>query len=868
MAKTKIRQKKNPDISFPNQTIKPIEIVKEMRESFIDYSMSVIAARALPDVRDGLKPVHRRIIYSMNEEGFTPDKGYRKSAACVAPVMGNYHPHGDSSIYDALVRLAQDFTQRHTLVDGHGNFGSIHIHAAAASRYTEARMSRLAAELVRDIDKETVDFDRNYDETRWEPSVLPSHFPNLLVNGSQGIAVGMATNIPPHNLGEVINAVICVIRDPEATLADLMEHIKGPDFPTGGVVVGYSGIRAAYATGRGNIKLRAKTEIATDERGNTEIIVHDIPYQQVTKQLLTDIDNKLKDKSVEGISSFRDETDMDGFRLVFELRRDANPQVVLNQLFAHTPLQITFGVILLALVNRGRQPKILTLREILDEYIAHQLEVIVRRTTYDLRKAKERAHILEGLRIAVDNIDEVIRIIRTSYNDAKERLMERFGLSEAQTDAILALQLRRLQGLEREKIEAEYREILQKIEYFNSVLASEELQKDILIEELTEIKNKYADERRTEMQIVEDEIDIEDLIPEEECVFTLTREGYIKRMSADTYKVQGRGGKGIMGMTTRHEDYVDMLCTASTHDLLLFFTNRGRVYREKGYKIPSGARTFKGVNIVNIIQAESGEKVTAMLHFRDLTADDKYLFMATRKGTVKRLRVSELKNIRNIGIRALNLDEGDELFSVSATDGNDNILLATKFGQAICFNEQDVRIMGRSAVGVRGIRLFGDDECVGAGVLRESAKVLTVTENGYGKRTDAEEYLRNDEAQHRGGKGRRNGTVNEKTGFIADIKIVDGDEDILLITDGGTIIRMSADTINNLGRTAQGVRLMRVPDGVKVKGVALTASGGADDDDSSDSSAEPSGAVEVELEGASESAEESEPSAEPPEVPQ
>ncbi|MDR0818110.1 MAG: DNA gyrase subunit A [Oscillospiraceae bacterium] len=824
MAKQRPSKLKNPDVSFPEQIIKPVDLEKEMRKSYIAYAMSVIVGRALPDVRDGLKPVHRRILYTMYEDGLTSDKTFRKSATTVGDVLGRYHPHGDTSVYDAMVRLAQDFSLRYPLIEGHGNFGSLDSHRAAAYRYTEARLARLSNEMVREIDKETVDFILNFDDSRQEPHVLPSRFPNLLVNGSSGIAVGMATNIPPHNLSEVIDAVICVMRDPEATLEDLMEHIKGPDFPTGGVIVGRSGIRSAYTTGRGLLKLRSKTEIIEGENGKMEIDISDIPYQVIKPNLLKEIDEKIKDKTIDGATGWRDETDRDGFRIVVELRRDANPQVALNQLFANTQMQVTFGVTLLALVNRAAQPKILTLREILDEYITFQLEVIVRRTVYDLRKARERAHILEGLRIAVDNIDEVIRIIRSSYSDAKEKLMERFGLSDVQTQAILELQLRRLQGLEREKVEQEYRQLMEKIEYYQTVLASEEKQKEILIEELTEIKTKFGDERRTDIQIVEDELDVEDLIEEEDCVFTLTRAGYIKRVTADTYRAQNRGGKGIMAMTTRDEDYVETVFTASTHDYLLFFTNFGRVFRKKGYQIPEAGRTAKGSNIVNIIQSEPDEKVTAMLHFREISDDEMYLFMVTRNGTVKRLKVTELKNIRNVGIRALSLDEGDELIGVLETDGNCNILIATKFGMAICFNEKDVRAMGRTAVGVMGIRLAKGDICVGAAKLREGGSVLTVTENGYGKRTEASEYIRGDgEPQRRGGKGLRNGRLNDKTGSVADVKVVDGDEDILLITDEGTIIRMASSDISLQGRATQGVRLMRVPEGVRVISVARTA---------------------------------------------
>ncbi|MDR3148552.1 MAG: DNA gyrase subunit A [Oscillospiraceae bacterium] len=830
MAKTKPAKNKNPDISFADQVIKPVELEREMRKSYIDYAMSVIVGRALPDVRDGLKPVHRRILYTMVEDGLTSDKTFRKSVTTVGAVLGRYHPHGDTSVYDALVRLAQRFTLRYPLVEGHGNFGSIHEHRAAAYRYTEARLARLSNEMVRDIDKDTVDWTPNFDESLKEPSVLPARFPNLLVNGSSGIAVGMATNIPPHNLREVIGATICVIRDPEATLADLMEHIKGPDFPTGGVIVGYSGIRAAYATGRGLIKLRARTEIEVDENGRTEIIVTDIPYQQITRTLIQEIDEKIKDKSIEGISAHRDETDRDGFRLVFELQRGANAQVTLNQLFANTSLQVSFGITQLALVNRGRQPKILTLREMLDEYITHQLEIIVRRTEYDLRKARDRAHILEGLRIAVDNIDEVIQIIRSAYDDASEKLMQRFGLSEAQVKAILELQLRRLQGLERDKIEDEYRILLEKISYFIEVLGSETMRRDILVEELTEIADKFGDDRRTDIEIVDDEIDIEDLIAEEECVFTLTKAGYIKRLSADTYKSQKRGGKGITAMATREEDYVETLITASTHDFLLFFTSFGRVFCKKGYKIPEASRTAKGSNIVNILRLEGEEKVTALLNFREKTEDEKYIFFITRNGTVKRVRAQEFRNIRESGLRAITLEDGDDLINVIETDGSDNILLATRSGMAICFSETDVRPTGRTSIGVRGINLTGDDKVVAAAKLSEDGTVLTVSERGYGKRTPGGDYIRGSgEPQRRGGKGLRNGTLTEKTGAIADVRVVSNDDDLLLITDAGVIIRMAIADVSVHGRTAQGTRLMRVPDGARVISTAVTSAGEEDE---------------------------------------
>ncbi|MDR0935932.1 MAG: DNA gyrase subunit A [Oscillospiraceae bacterium] len=834
----------NPeDIAFPQQHVVDRDLVREMQDSYLAYSMSVIVARALPDVRDGLKPVHRRILYTMYEAGLTNDKQFKKSATTVGDVLGSYHPHGDSSVYDALVRLAQDFSLRYQLVQGHGNFGSVDGYPAAHYRYTEARLAKISDEMLRDLEKETVDYDPNFDESKLEPKVLPARFPNLLVNGTSGIAVGMATNMPAHNLGEVIDACCLVIRDSEATLDDIMEYIKGPDFPTGGVIVGRSGIRAAYATGRGKFILRGKCEIEEDDSGRSEIHITEIPYQVNRKTLIETIIQKAKEKAIEGVAGWRDETGRDGMRMVVEVAKGASAQVVLNQLYHTTQLQTGFSVINLALTNRGRQPKVFTLRELLDEYIAHQIEVIVRRTQYDLKKARERAHILEGLRIAVDNIDEVIKIIRSAYSDARERLMERFGLSEVQAQAILELQLRRLQGLEREKIEDEYNALLTKIEFFITLLADEQLQKDTLRDELQEIKRKFADARRTEIQLVEDEIDIEDLIEEEDCVFTLTHAGYIKRLPADTYRRQHRGGKGINAMSTREEDYVDTVFTASTHDYILFFTNKGKVYRKKGYQIPEASRTSKGGNVINLIATEAGEKVTAMLHFREMDSADKTLFMATKFGTVKRLRVAELKNLRNNGIRALGLDEGDELIAVLETDGSDSILLATRNGQAICIDENDVRTMGRTAVGVRGIRLRGDDLCVGALKLGgEGDAVLTVTENGFGRRTLQEEYLRSgDDVQNRGGVGRRNGTLNDKTGLIASVLLVNENEDLLIITDDGTIIRTAATSVNVIGRTGQGVRLMRVPDGVKVVGVATV-----DSTDSSEQIADSSEQPEVE----------------------
>jgi len=831
---------KNPDITFPNQKIEVVGLEREMQRSYIDYAMSVIVGRALPDVRDGLKPVHRRILYTMYEDGLTSDKPFRKSATTVGAVLGSYHPHGDSSVYDALVRMAQNFSLRYPLVDGHGNFGSIDGHPAAAYRYTEARMSKLANEMLRDIEKDTIDFIPNFDERKKEPVVLPSRFPNLLVNGSNGIAVGMATNIPPHNLKEVIDAVICVIRNPEADLNDLMEHIKGPDFPTRGIVMGRAGLRAAYATGKGQIKVRARAEIEEFGQGRTRIIVTEIPYQVNKSRLIEAIADQVKEKRIEGISALRDESDRDGMRIVIELKRDANPQVVLNRLYATTQMQVTFAIVLLALVNNQTQPKILSLREIIDEYVAFQREVITRRTRYDLRKAEERLHLLEGLRIAVDNIDEVIRIIRSSYDDARERLMERFGLSEVQAQAILDMQLKRLQGLERDKIEAEYQELLKKVEYYKELLSNPKMLDDVLISELEEIRDRYGDERRTEIAVIEDEIDVEDLIAEEECVYTLTNAGYIKRVPANTYRAQRRGGRGISAQSLREEDFVQTVFTASTHDYILFFTNFGKVYRQKGYMIPEAGRTAKGTNIVNLLPIEQGERVSAMLHLREFT-EDRYLIMVTRNGTVKRMEFSELRNIRNVGIRALNLDEGDELISVHETSGEDNIIIVTRNGMAICFRETDVRPMGRNAAGVRGIKLREGDFCVAAEIAGEGKELLSVTENGYGKRTPIEEYLRGSEdenapktPQNRGGIGLKNYNITEKTGPVAAAKVVDENDDILLIADDGTIIRMAASDISVYGRATQGVVLMRLSEGAKVISLARVDKEEAEDSQDTD----------------------------------
>ena len=793
------------EIRFPDQIIKTAPLVKEMEDSYIEYAMSVIVGRALPDVRDGLKPVHRRILYAMYEDGLTSDKPFKKSATCVGDVLGRYHPHGDQSVYDALVRLGQDFSMRYVLVDGHGNFGSIDGDPPAAYRYTEARMSKLSNEMLRDIEKETVDWDPNFDESRKEPRVLPSRFPNLLVNGSSGIAVGMATNIPPHNLTEVINAVICVLDNENATLDDLMEHIKGPDFPTKGMIMGRSGIRAAYATGKGHIRVRARTEFEEFGKDRTRIIVTEIPYQVNKRMLIKNMADQVEDKRLEGISDIRDESDRNGMRVVIELKRDANPQVVLNRLIAQTQLQVTFAINMLALVHDQKQPKILTLREILDEYIAFQEQIITRRTIYDRRKAQERAHLLEGLLIAQDNIDEVIRIIRTSYDNAKERLMTRFGLDDVQAQAILDMRLKALQGLDREKLEAEYKELEERIAYYDKLLSDEGMLRQVLKDELTEIRDKYGDERKTEIAFVEDDLDIEDLIEEEQCVFTLTQAGYIKRTPVSEYAAQSKGGQGRKGITTREEDCVADVFTASTHDYLFFFTDTGKVYRKKGYQIPESGKTAKGTNIVNILQVEQGEKVQTMIHTRELDNPNLFLVMVTRNGTVKRLPVTALKNIRNSGIRALRLEEGDQLISVRETDGTKKILIATHDGMAVCFDENDVRPMGRDAVGVRGIRLREGDYVVSAARATAGRTVLTITEKGYGKRTPVEDYR----ITNRGGIGIKNYAVTEKTGKIVGIKVVTGEEDLLLVTQAGILIRTHVDAIREAGRATQGVIVMR-----------------------------------------------------------
>ncbi|MEQ2618827.1 DNA gyrase subunit A [Intestinimonas aquisgranensis] len=809
------------EIRYPDQIIVSSPLVPEMEKSYIEYAMSVIVGRALPDVRDGLKPVHRRILYAMYEDNLTHDKPFKKSATCVGDVLGRYHPHGDQSVYDALVRLAQDFSMRYMLVEGHGNFGSVDGDPPAAYRYTEARLSKISEEMLRDIEKDTVDWDPNFDESRKEPRVLPSRFPNLLVNGSAGIAVGMATNIPPHNLREVIDATICVLDDPNATLADLMEHVKGPDFPTKGIIMGRSGIRAAYATGRGRIMVRARTEFEEFGKDRIRIIVTEIPYQVNKRMLIKNMADQVEDKRLEGISDIRDETDRNGMRIVIELKKDANPQVVLNRLFAQTQLQTTFAINMLALVNNQSQPKILSLRHILDEYIAFQEEIIIRRTKYDLKKAQERAHLLEGLLIAQDNIDEVIKIIRESYDDAKERLCARFSLDDVQAQAILDMRLKALQGLDREKLENEYKELEERIAYFQKLLSDEAMLRGVLKDELIAIRDKYGDDRKTEIQDVEDELDIEDLIEEEACVFTLTAGGYIKRTPVSTYRTQRRGGKGITAMATKEEDYVDTVFTASTHDFILFFTNKGRVHRKKGYQIPEAGRTAKGTNLVNVLPIESDEKVTAMIHLREFP-EDRYLAMVTRNGTVKRIQLSSIHTARKAGIRCITLDEGDELICVRETDGDQAILIVTHDGMAICFKETDVRCMGRDAAGVRGINLREGDYVVGAARAKRDHQVLMITENGYGKRTDMDEYIRADGPQKRGGYGLKGYNVTVKTGPVVGVKVVSDADDVLVINDAGVIIRMAVSGISTYGRTAQGVKIMNLEEGVKVISFART----------------------------------------------
>ena len=814
------RSYKPEDIAFPNQVITQSNLVDEMEKSYIEYAMSVIVGRALPDVRDGLKPVHRRILYTMFESGLTSDKPFKKSATCVGDVLGKYHPHGDASVYDAMVRLAQDFSMRYMLVDGHGNFGSVDGDPPAAYRYTEARLSKLSNEMLRDIEKDTVNWDPNFDETRKEPRVLPSRFPNLLVNGSSGIAVGMATNIPPHNLTEVIDACVCVLDDPECTLADLMEHITGPDFPTGGIIMGRSGIRAAYATGRGKVVVRAKTEFEEFGKDRQRIIVTELPYQVNKRQLIKTIAEQVKDKRLDGISDLRDETDRNGMRIVIELKKDANGQVVLNNLFKQTALQSNFSIIMLALVDDQKQPKILSLRQILDEYLAHQMNVLTRRTEFDLRKAQERAHLLEGLLIAQDNIDEVIRIIRTSYDNAKQRLMERFSLDDVQAQAICDMRLIALQGLNREKLEAEYKELEQRIAYYQELLADPVKMQGVLRTELLEIRDKFGDKRKTDIQEIEDEIDIEDLIEEEVCAFTLSNQGYIKRMPVDTYRTQSRGGRGVNAQNLKEEDYVKSLNIASTHDHILFFTDIGKVHHRKGYQIPEAGRTARGTAMVNVLPLEPEERVTAMVTTREFD-DKEFLVMITRKGVVKRLPFLALKTNRKAGIRAITLEEDDHLINVIRTTGEDKIILATAQGMAICFNENDVRCMGRDAAGVRGISLNEGDFVVGAQKWEEGKTLLTVTENGYGKRTELPEYLRTGPdgeklPQSRGGKGLKNYNITPKTGSVAGCVVVGETDDVMLIENGGVIIRVPASSINVYKRDVMGVIIMRIEDGNKL----------------------------------------------------
>lgn len=803
------------EITFPDQIITHSELVHEMKSSYIEYAMSVIVGRALPDVRDGLKPVHRRILYAMYEDGLTKDKPFKKSATAVGDVLGRYHPHGDASIYDALVRLAQDFSMRYPLIDGHGNFGSVDGDPPAAYRYTEARMARIADEMLRDIDKETVDWDPNFDESRKEPRVLPSRFPNLLVNGSSGIAVGMATNIPPHNLREVIDATVCVLDHPEATLEDLMQHIKGPDFPTKGIIMGKRGIRAAYATGKGHITVRAKTEFEEYAKDRTRIIVNELPYQVNKRQLIKTIADQVHDKRIEGISDLRDETDRDGMRIVIELKRDANPQVVLNTLFKQTQMQTTFAITMLALVNNQSQPKILSLRHILDEYIAFQKDLILRRTRCEKRKAEERAHLLEGLLIAQANIDEVIRIIRNSYDDAKENLMARFNLSEVQAAAILEMRLKALQGLEEEKLKAEYEEIEKRIAYLDTILNSDEVLVGVFKKELNDIKERYGDDRLTEICEVEDEIDIEDLIERHTAVITMSSAGYIKRLPSDTYTAQHRGGKGITGMSTREEDDVSDVVAVDSHSYLMMFTNLGKVQVIKAYQIPECSRMAKGTNLVNILELSEGEKVTAMLSVSDFEMEEdkeEYLLFVTANGTVKRTLLSEFAIRRKGGKRALVLDEGDELVYVRHTSGKDKILLATKDGMAVCFDENDARVMGRTARGVRGIRLEDGDRVVGVALVEEGKKLLTVTEQGFGKRSEFREFS----VHNRGGKGVRCHNLSDKTGRLVGVLSVEEEDDLLLVSKEGVIIRVSVSDIPVYSRSAGGVIVMRMSGDNKV----------------------------------------------------
>ena len=847
---------------YEQQKIMQVDLEKEMKKSYIDYAMSVIVGRALPDVRDGLKPVHRRILYAMYEDGLTSDKPYRKSATTVGNVLGRYHPHGDASVYDALVRLAQPFSLHYPLIDGHGNFGSVDGDPPAAYRYTEARMAKLANYMLADIKKDTVDFEPNFDEERQEPVVLPSRFPNLLVNGSSGIAVGMATNIPPHNLTEVIDGICYVIDHPEAELDEICQFIKGPDFPTGGVIMGRSGIRAAYATGRGKIKVRAKTEIVELPNGKSQIQITEIPYMVNKARLVESMANLVKDKRVDGITNIQDHSSREGMQIVVDIRRDANAQVILNQLFTYTQLEDTISMIHIALVPTGSagklQPRVLTLRQIIDQYVAFQKDVVARRTRFDLKKAQDRAHILEGLKVATDNIDRIIEIIRASKNeaDAKVNLMAEpfwidqiallgivdgsehfeFHLDEPQAQAIVDMRLGRLSGLEQEKIRDEYNELENKIAGFEEILSSDANILAVVKQELQEIKQKYGDERHTEIANVADEIDIEDLIEEQECAYTLTHFGYIKRQPTSVYRAQRRGGRGVSAMSTREEDFAKDIFTASTHDTILFFSNRGKVYKLKGYQIPETGRSAKGMNIVNLLELETDEKITAMFPIKEF-ADDKFLFFVTKQGIAKRVVLSDLQNIRRAGLRALNLNEDDALVDVRLTDGEQNILIATHEGRAICFDENEVRAMGRTATGVRGIRLSEGDYVVGAARARKGAYVLSITENGYGKRTPVEEFT----IHHRGGGGMMLHNLTAKTGLVAGIAVVDGDNDVMIITDDGVIIRTGCEEIRECGRGSQGVIVMRTGEDVKVISIARTSK---EEEDEVSSEEEESGAPE------------------------
>ena len=839
------------------QTIHQVDIVNEMKKSYLDYSMSVIIGRALPDVRDGLKPVHRRIMYTMNENSLYPDKPYRKCADTVGSVLGRYHPHGDAAVYDAMVRMAQDFSLRYPLVDGHGNFGSVDGDPAAAYRYTESRMSKLSMELLNDIDKDTVDFVSNYDDRLREPSVLPSRFPNLLVNGSDGIAVGMATNIPPHNLKEVCDGICYLIDNPDAELADLMEFVKGPDFPTGGIVMGRSGIRAAYATGRGKMLLRSKAEIEEDKNGRFKIVVTELPYQVNKARLIQSIAELIKNKRIEGISDLRDESDRSGMRVVVELKKEANPQVVLNQLYSYTQLQITFGAIMLAICDG--QPKVLSLKEMMNYYINFQKEVIVRRTKFDLKKAQDRAHILEGYVIAQDNIDEVVAILKRSKSipEGKAALMERFGLSDVQATAIVQMQLGRLTGMERSKIEEELAAIRKKIEELIAILNDENLVLAIIKEELGAISDKYSDERRTSIENVSGEVDIEDLIPVENSVVTLTHFGYIKRIPADTYRTQGRSGRGVSGMTRREDDFVEEMFVASSHDYVLFVTESGKMFRMRCFEIPESSRTAKGTNIVNLLPIQNGEKIAAIIPLSNLDDEEKYLVMATERGIVKRTKLSQYKNIRKNGLIAINLREDDRLCAVRLTSGEDTLLIATKNGKAVRFSESDVRAMSRTATGVRGIRLKGDDRVVAFTCVRDDEYLVTITTNGYGKKCEPSQYR----IQSRGGLGVINYRTDQKRGEVCGVRSVRSDDDLMMISDNGVIIRIRLSDVNVSSRNTLGVRVMRVDEGCKVAAFAAVEH----DEDAQTEQVEKLSEEELRAQEAEAAAEEQKAAAEPDE---